>query len=141
MTQKTLQKTIYLRATPETVWAFLTQPEQMKKWFHAPNVALTKDARFEMTKPGDDSCFMSGQVLVHEPFDLLEHTFHVPQMGETVSTVRWELTEVDMGTRLSLTHSGLPQSAEYFGLILALDTGWEEHFGQMRQVLNEPVDV
>ncbi len=136
MTPHILHKSIYLRATPATVWAFLTEPEHMRKWFHAPDVPLVQGARFEMRKADDGSCFMSGQVLDCRPYELLEYHFHVPQMGETTSTVRWELTEIVSGTRLTLTHSGLPQTAEAFGLVVALDKGWDEHLGAMRGTLH-----
>ncbi len=139
MTEHILHKSIYLRAAPATVWAFLTRPDQMKTWFHAPNVALTQDARFEMRKADDGSCFMSGRVLASTPYELLEYRFHIPQMGETTSTVRWELTEIASGTRLTLTHSGLPQAAEAFGLILALDKGWDGHLDAMRAALHDKV--
>lgn len=68
--------------------------------------------------------------------DYLEYTFTVGPMGDTVSTVKWTLNDVPGGTQLSLTHEGLPQGAEAFGLTLALDKGWDDHFMQMRSALH-----
>ena len=48
------------------------------------------------------------------------------------STVKWSLEEVTGGTRLSLEHSGLADGAEGFGLVLALDKGWDDHLNRMR---------
>ena len=80
-----------------------------------------------------------GEVKAARPPEYLEYSFTVKPMGDAVSLVKWTLTEVAGGTRLSLEHEGLPQSAETFGLILALDKGWDEHFGEMRAALHETV--
>ena len=53
-------------------------------------------------------------------------------MEDTVSTGIWNLEDVAGGTRLSLSHEGLPQGEEAFGLTLALDKGWEGHLARMR---------
>ena len=53
-------------------------------------------------------------------------------MEDTVSTVSWNLEDVAGGTRLSLSHEGLPQGEEAFGQTLALDKGWDEHLAPMR---------
>lgn len=131
MTDTVLQKTIYLRATPAQVWAYLTDPDKLALWFHKPDVPLTEGA-YEMfgTESGDR--LMWGDVLVADPFNRLEYTFTIAPMGGAVSTVKWQLSEVPGGTRLSLRHEGLPQGAEAFGLTLALDKGWDEHLGRMR---------
>jgi len=131
MTDTILRKSIYLRATPAQVWAYLTDPDKLAIWFHKPNSALAV-GDYEMfgTESGDK--LMWGQVLVAEPFTRLEYTFTIKPMGDAVSTVKWRLDEVAGGTNLSLRHEGLPQGAEAFGLTLALDKGWDEHLGRMR---------
>ena len=82
-----------------------------------------------------------GEVRVAKPPKYLEYTFTVKPMGDAVSVVKWTLEPVAGGTRLDLLHEGLPQGAEAFGLILALDNGWDEHFGKMRVALHETVDA
>ena len=62
-------------------------------------------------------------------------------MGNAVSVVKWTLEPVAGGTKLALEHEGLPQGADAFGLILALDNGWDEHLGKMRTALHETVDA
>ena len=42
MTDNTLRKTIILAAPRETVWDYLTQPNQLAKWFHAPKTPCPK---------------------------------------------------------------------------------------------------
>lgn len=131
MTDAILQKRIFLKATKPQVWAYLTEPEKLAIWFHKPKSPLT-EGPYEMfgTESGDR--LMWGDVSVFEPHDVLEYTFTIKPLGDATSTVRWQLDDVAGGTMLSLEHSGLPQSAEAFGLILALDKGWDEHLARMR---------
>ena len=136
MTDTILQKSIYLRATPEKVWAYLTDPEKLAIWVHKPKVALTT-GEYEMFGVDSGDRLMWGEVLVSEPFKRLEYTFSVAPMGDATSTVKWTLEEVAGGTRLSLIHEGLPQGADAFGLTLALDKGWDDHLGRMRASAHE----
>tara|TARA_R110002094_G_scaffold175012_2_gene155616 strand:+ start:352 stop:765 length:414 start_codon:yes stop_codon:yes gene_type:complete len=131
MTDTTLRKSIYLRATPAQVWAYLTDPEKLALWFHKPKSALV-EGEYAMygTESGDK--LMWGEVLLSEPHKRLEYTFTIAPMGDKVSTVKWSLGEVAGGTRLSLVHEGLPQGEEAFGLTLALDKGWDDHLARMR---------
>ena len=131
MTPSVLEKSIFLRAEPKAVWAFLTEPDKLAQWFHRPAAPLTQDQPYEMCSEGGTP--MTGRVIAATPYERLEYTFEIPPMNGTASTVVWTLQAVAGGTKLSLAHHGLPQSAEAFGLILALDAGWEAHFTQMRQ--------
>lgn len=136
-----LQKTIYLRADPETVWNYLTQPEQLGEWFHKPQSPLTEGGSYEMFGRDTGDLLIHGQVRAARRPDYLEYTFTARPMGDIVSVVKWHLSAVPGGTRLSLEHEGLPQTAEGFGLILALDNGWDGHFGELRAALHAPVDA
>ena len=136
MTDNTIRKSVYLKATPAQVWAYLTEPEKLAIWFHKPDTTLV-EGTYAMygTESGDK--LMWGDVLTADPYTRLEYTFTITPMGDAVSTVKWSLEEIDGGTRLSLAHEGLPQSQEAFGLLLALDKGWDEHMGRMRASLHE----
>ncbi len=136
MSDRVIQKAMYLRATPAQVWAYLTDPEKLAIWFHKPSVPLS-EGEYAMygTESGDK--LMWGEVLVAEPFTRLEYTFTIAPMGDRVSTVKWTLDEVEGGTRLSLVHEGLDASAEGFGLALALDKGWDDHMARMRASLHD----
>lgn len=136
MTPTTLQKTIYLNASKEKVWAYLTQPEHLAEWFHKPKVPLSEGEPLEMFGTTSGDKLIWGDVIKARPHDYLEYTFTVGPMGDAVSTVKWTLTDVPGGTRLSLVHDGLPQGADAFGLTLALDHGWDKHFMQLREALH-----
>ena len=131
MTDTILRKSIYLKATPAQVWAYLTDPAKLEIWFHKPSTALV-EGNYEMIGADSGEKFMWGKVLVAEPFSRLEYTFAITPMGDLTSTVKWRLEEVPGGTNLSLHHEGLPQGTEAFGLTLALDKGWDEHLLKLR---------
>lgn len=136
MSDPILRKSIYLKAAPAQVWAYLTEPEKLSIWFHKPETALAEGG-YEMFGTETGKKLMWGDVLVAEPFKRLEYTFTIAPMGDAVSTVKWTLEEVAGGTRLSLVHEGLPAGEEAFGLALALDKGWDDHLGRMRASLHE----
>ncbi len=131
-----LNKTIYLNAPREQVWDYLTTPDGLSKWFHAPKSALTEGEPLALygAESGDKICW--GEVRAARAPEYLEYTFTIKPMGDAVSTVKWTLETVESGTRLSLEHAGLPAGTEAFGLTLALDAGWDRHFGQLRDALH-----
>ena len=133
MSGRTINKAIYLNASRDVVWDYLTQPEKLAIWFHAPKSPITEGAPLEMfgTTSGDKMIW--GDVITARKPEYLEYTFTIAPMGGATSTVKWTLTEVDGGTHLALEHSGLPAGAEAFGLTLALDKGWDDHIARMRE--------
>ena len=128
----TISKSIYLKATKARVWAFLTEIDKVKTWFHRYDTDLAEDRDYKIygQESGDELGF--GKVLRADPFDLLEYTFAIGPMQGASSIVKWTLDEVTGGTRLNLEHSGLSDKAEGFGLVLALDKGWDDHLNRMR---------
>lgn len=136
MSDTTLRKTIFLKATPEQVWAFLTDPEKLALWFHKPKSPLAIGA-YAMFGTDSGDKLIWGDVLVSDPFNALEYTFTIAPMGGAISTVKWSLAQVAGGTRLSLIHEGLPAGEDAFGLTLALDKGWDDHLTRMRSGLHE----
>ena len=133
----TLTKTIILAAPREKVWDYLTQPELLAKWFHAPKTAITEGQKLEMfgVKSGDKLIW--GDVRQARAPEYLEYTFTVGPMGDAVSVVKWTLESVDAGTKLTLVHEGMPAGADAAGLLMAIDKGWDEHMGAMRAAIND----
>ena len=141
MKASVLRKSIFLQADPETVWAYLTEPDHLAEWFHKPERSLAAGQKLEMFGTSSGDLLIWGEVRVARKPEYLEYTFTVKPMGDAVSVVKWTLEAVAGGTRLDLHHEGLPQTADAFGLILALDKGWDEHLGKMRTALHETVDA
>ncbi|MFD3189444.1 SRPBCC domain-containing protein [Sedimentitalea sp. HM32M-2] len=137
MTETVIRKSIYLRATPEQVWAYLTDPDKLALWFHRPEAPLQQGEALQMYGTDSGDLLIWGAVKVARPPEYLEYSFAVKPMGDAVSLVKWTLRPVPGGTRLSLEHSGLPQGVEAFGLTLSLDKGWDDHIARMRASLHE----
>jgi len=136
MTDTTIRKSVYLKATREQVWAYLTDPDKLAIWFHKPEKTLAEGDDYAMYGTTSGDKLMWGRIKAARPHDYLEYSFTIAPMGDATSDVKWTLEEVAGGTRLSLEHSGLPQGAEAFGLTLALDKGWDDHIARMRAALH-----
>jgi uncharacterized protein YndB with AHSA1/START domain len=88
------------RHPPEKVWAALTDPEQLDAWspFRPDrDLASTGKATLMMIDK-EESVPMEAEVLTAEPPALLEYTWGT-------DLLRWELDEIDGGTRLTLRHT------------------------------------
>lgn len=132
MTNPVIEKTIFLQAPRAVVWDYLTQPDKLAQWFHAPKAPLTQGEPLAMFGADTGNKLIWGDVIVARAPEYLEYTFTVAPMGDATSTVKWTLDEVAGGTRLHLRHEGLPDSEAAFGLLLSLDKGWDDHLDRMR---------
>jgi len=137
MTDTIIKKSIYLKASKEQVWAYLTDPEKLAIWFHKPEKELEEGQDYSMFGTTSGEKLMWGSVVKSNPYDQLEYSFSIAPMGGATSMVKWMLDDVAGGTRLSLEHSGLPQGGDAFGLTLALDKGWDDHISRMRTSLSD----
>ena len=81
MTQAVLRKTIYLRAEPDTVWAYLTEPERLGEWFHKPKTTLAKGHKLEMFGTTTGDLLIWGEVREARKPEFLEYTFTVKTDG------------------------------------------------------------
>lgn len=140
MTDTMLRKSIYLNATPDVVWTYLTDPDKLALWFHKPTTPLVEGQPLEMRGAESGDKVIWGQVMAARPPEYLEYSFTIKPMQGAVSLVKWTLEPVAGGTRLSLEHSGLPQTADGFGLVLALDKGWDDHMARMRDAIHTKPD-
>ena len=124
MTDTTIRKSVFLAADRDTVWAFLTGAEALGRWFHPAQADLKEGEDFTLVsqKDGDRMCW--GQVEEMRAPDYMRWAFTIGPLNGVMTTVEWHLDEAPGGTRLSLTHSGLPDSTEAYGLVMALDKGW-----------------
>lgn len=136
MTNPVIEKTIFLQATRADVWDYLTLPDKLALWFHAPKAPLTQGEPLAMFGAESGNKVIWGDVLIARAPEYLEYTFTVGPMGDATSTVKWTLDEVAGGTRLHLRHEGLPAGEAAFGLMLSLDKGWDEHMGRMRSQIH-----
>ncbi|WP_204114844.1 SRPBCC family protein [Shimia biformata] len=124
MTDTTIRKSVFLAADKARVWEFLTKRDHLNIWFHPPERDLVEGEDYLLTsqKDGDRMCW--GKVIEARPHDYMKWDFTVGPLDGHMTTVEWALESAPGGTRLTLTHSGLPQDSDGYGLVLALDKGW-----------------
>lgn len=135
MADATITKTIFLPAPRETVWSFLTESDKLARWFHRADKNLTDGqdyALLERTDDGVDARVCWGTVLLMEAPSKLVYSFTIGPLDGAMTTVTWTLDDVGDGTRLTMQHEGLDKVEAPFGLIMALDKGWDEHLGRLR---------
>ncbi len=113
---------VFIKTTPERLWAAITDPEQRAKYNFGVAVQSewTPGSRYESGVPGVVD-IAAGENLVVEPPRLLVQTFQalwsddVKAQGTT--RVTWEIEQVGSSCRLTVTHDQLPAgaNAELYG--------------------------
>jgi uncharacterized protein YndB with AHSA1/START domain len=135
--QDRIERQMTFPAPREDVWAAITQPEQISKWFGT-------QAELDL-RAGGEGVFrwndIEVRVTVEEVsppsrFSYRWEPSQTPSGGPT-TLVEFELEEIAGGTRLSLVESGfanLPASSRQEN-----EFGWDEELGDLRAFLLEKV--
>lgn len=109
-----------IKAPPARVWAAITQPELMMKWW-GPDAGPTLDVVADVRPGGRFSVvfrLLNGEE--HNPTGLyqdvvpekrLVFTWDLPGTSERKSLVTFQLEPLEGGTLLTLTHENLPDEA------------------------------
>ncbi len=135
MTEPRIEKSIFLKASPARVWAFLTEPDQLARWFHPSDRALTSPGPYDFWKTSETAGerFCWGEVLEAEAETRLVYTFTHTWLGEHATRVCWTLEAAGGGTRLSLVHDGFAGGpVDALEAVFDHDAGWDEHFATLR---------
>ena len=143
MSNTTITKTCFFAAPREKVWAFLTEKEKLAQWFHSATADLVEGEDYKLVEKGIDEseagiCW--GTVLEMDKPSKLVYTFTIQPLNGAMTTVTWQLEEIEGGTKLTLKHEGVSEAAgkAAMGLLMALDKGWDEHVASMRNSINPP---
>jgi uncharacterized protein YndB with AHSA1/START domain len=99
---------VFIKASPDEVWAAITKPEFTEKYFYGVPVSVTSE-QFD----GRDSA--QGKVIEFEPPHKLVHTWTALYDPETAaepeSRVTWEIAPQDGGiSLLTVVHDRLDES-------------------------------
>lgn len=103
-----------IAATPERVWAALTEPEHIAAYMHGSRVTTTWEVGSPITWDGEydgRSYQDKGEVLTYDEPRVLSVTHYSPMMGqpdepESYHTLVYTLTVSGDRTRLELTQDG-----------------------------------
>jgi uncharacterized protein YndB with AHSA1/START domain len=151
--QDHVEREILIEATPQVVWAVITEPEQISRWF-SDDAELEGGARAgaEGTltwKPGgrgaekDSNLVVPIQVVEAEPFRRFVFRWNHPEGAQpdesNSALVEFTLTEEAGGTRLRVLESGIgavtrgPEDEERYRE--SHENGWGKHFGELLEYL------
>jgi uncharacterized protein YndB with AHSA1/START domain len=121
MTTQTVQTTqvyqVFIKATPEQVWAAVVDPDQTERYFHGGRSEITPQWR--TARGPDGTVWGDGPVLEFDPPRRLVHewrSLYDPELAqEQPSRVTWEIEPQDGGyCKLTLVHDrleGAPKTA------------------------------
>jgi uncharacterized protein YndB with AHSA1/START domain len=125
---RTLEKEVFIKASPQRVFQALTTREDLERWFLVkaeidlrPGGAI----RFEW---GPDMIEV-GKILVCEPPHRLSYCWETNGPGPT--TITFELTRENAGTRLHLIHTGIGVGEDWDAYSTAVDGGWSAHLADL----------
>ena len=125
---RTLEKELFIKASPQRVFQALTTKEDLERWFLVqaevdlrPGGAI----RFEWG-PG---MVEVGTILVCEPPSRLSYTWET--FGPGTTTLTFELTAENDGTRLRLTHTGIGEGEDWDRYYTSVKSGWSAHLGDL----------
>lgn len=134
-----------LAAPPEKVFAFVTEPQNLVKWWLPPGNSMG-DHALDLTRPGPWHCVMihpqrgefrmAGDVRRIDAPRLVEFTMNVPGVDAEDSLVRFELAPDGAGTRLTLVQSGLSEMMAEHG-----KSGWAGPLDQLEALLGKAASV
>ena len=128
MIGRTLEKELFIKASPQRVFQALTTKEDLERWFLAkaeidarPGGAI----RFEW-EPGTAEV---GKILAFEPPHRLSYTWEA--FGPAPTTITFELTAENDGTRLHLTHTHIGTGADWDSYYTSINGGWSAHLADL----------
>ena len=128
-TGRSLEKELFIKASPERVFQALTRKEELERWFlvkaemeQRPGGAI----RFEW----GSGLVETGKVLVFEPPHRLSFTWEAVEPSAT--TITFELIPENDGTRLRLTHSGIGRGEDWDGYYSSVEEGWGSHLNALK---------
>ena len=121
---KNIEKEPFINAIPERVFQALTERDDMERWFvQKAEVDLRPGGaiRFEWAPDAVEI----GKILVLEPSHRLSYSWEA--LSPSPTTITFELTAENDGTRLHLIHTGIGEGEDWENYYTALDSGWNMH--------------
>jgi uncharacterized protein YndB with AHSA1/START domain len=135
--QDRIERQMTLPAAREEVWAAITEPEQISKWFGTETELELRAGGEGVFRWNDTEVRVTvEEVSPPSRFSYRWEPSQTPSGGPT-TLVAFELEEIPGGTRLSLVESGfakLPAPSRQEN-----ELGWDEELGHLRAFLLEKV--
>ena len=143
LAEDVLVQEVRIMAPASRIFAALTDPAELLKWWSIPGrfqlvaaeAELRPQGRWKMhvlggCGPEQTSSTVHGEYLIVEPPRTLELTWIRDEEGHPETLVRWDLEEAGGSTLVRVTHSGLSSEA-----LRRRNSGWPMILGLLRQHL------
>ncbi len=124
--QRAIEKDFFIKATSQRVFQALTEQAELERWFVAK-------AELDLRPGGAISFFWGtgvynvGKILVLEPPHRLSYTWEAEALEPSPTTITFELTAENDGTRLHLIHAGIGEGEEWDRYYTLRNNGWNVH--------------
>jgi uncharacterized protein YndB with AHSA1/START domain len=118
-----IKKEHQYQAAISDVWNAITKAEEISEWFIKAEFKAEVGYHYTFTH---ENTVISGKVLKVDPVYNLVYTWNVGGTGVD-TTVKWHLEENDLGTLLTLEHSGIsnyPTSEMIDKMFSSFSDGW-----------------
>ncbi|TCO58708.1 SRPBCC domain-containing protein [Actinocrispum wychmicini] len=138
---------VYIRATPERIWAAITQPEWAEKYGYRsrveydlrPGGAYRGYANQAMKDTGMPDVIIDGEVIEADPPHKLVQTWNPAWIDEPVTRLTFEIAEGAGGVcSLTVTHdlAGAPVTADQVaGRLENAGGGWPQTLSDLKSLL------
>lgn len=136
---RSIEKELFIKAAPERVFQALIEKEYLERWF-------MKTARVDL-RPGGalrfdwwPGLFAEGKILVLDPPKRLSYIWEAILPGDGAdaealspgdTTLTFELTPENAGTRLHFTHTGIGDGEEWNHYYETRKGGWDVHLNNL----------
>lgn len=121
---RSLEKELFIKASPQRIFKALTTKEDLERWFLVKaevDLRPGGEIRFEW---GPDASEV-GKIIVLEPPHRLSYSWEALEPSPT--TITFELTAENDGTRLRLIHTGIGQGEDWDNYYTSVNGGWNAH--------------
>ncbi|HEX8036516.1 MAG TPA: SRPBCC domain-containing protein [Ktedonobacterales bacterium] len=122
--RRSIEKDMFIKATPERVFQALTEKAELERWFvQTAEIDLRVGGAIRLEwAPG---MFETGTIIALEPPHRLSYTWEAFEPSPT--TVTFELTAKNDGTRLHLSHTGVGEGEDWDAYYSSVNPGWNMH--------------
>ena len=137
-----IEQTYYYAATPERIFAALTEPSELSKWFVEKAVVPHRPGSvFRLTWKGGFT--MKGKVLDFEaPTRLrLRWVDRIDEKKVFETEVEFSVKKKGSGTLLTVKHRGFKSGKRWIGLYGSIQSGWTFYLTNLRSVLERGIDL
>jgi len=137
-----IQQTYYLSSPPSKVFAALTDPDQLTRWFvEKASMNPKEGGSFRLSWGAGFS--MRGKVRTFDPPKKL-HLAWIDHLegGKVFETeARFTLKKKGRGTLLTINHRGFKSGKQWIALYGAIQSGWAYYLSNLKSVLDHGVDL